>query len=568
MPFSEEARPARVMLVGFDGATLELIHAWAEAGLLPTFQRLMAQGAHGPLRSTMPPVTPAAWSTLATGMNPGKHGLFDFYARRKGSYETEVVNASHRRGASLWRLLSQAGKRVMVFNVPATYPPERVNGLMVSGLLTPADAADADWPPGLLQALKGAVPDFSFYPPGIFSRGQDEAFLDEILAWDRRTLQATEFLLARQPCDFCFSVFIGIDIASHFLWRAMATQGASAPADEPRLRQRLAGAIQEVYCQADAILARLLELAGEGAQVIVVSDHGFGPLDRYMHINSWLQKRGYLKFKRTPLGLAKILAYNLGITPLSVLEWTRRLGLGGQVQQTASQRNAWLKSVVKLVFLSLADVDWSRTTAYSAGYGGPIFVNLKGREPQGIVEPGAGYEALLERLIADLRALRHPETGEPFVGEIYRPGDLYHGPYAHLAPDLLFLPRDWRDQAYGVHDFASNRWLEPSPDRSGTHRMEGIFFMHGPGVHPGAVVEGSSLEDVAPTVLALMGVPIPKNMDGRVLSEALSQERLAGLSITYGEAEEALAGASQASEMSEQDERLIRDRLDALGYGG
>src|SRR5690606_29405849 len=163
----------------------------------------------------------------------------------------------------------------------------------------------------------------------------------------------------------------------------------------------------------------------------------------------------------------------------------RTLRMGGKVQQTASRRNEWLMSMVKQTFLSLADIDWSPTTAYSAGYGAPIFVNLKGRQPQGIVEPGAEYEERIERLIADLRQVRDPATGEPYFGEIYRPHDLYTGPFLEQAPDLLPLPRDWRNQGYGVHDFASNRWLEPSSDRSGTHRMDGILFLSGPGITPG-----------------------------------------------------------------------------------
>ena len=560
------ARSRRVIIIGIDGATFDLISPWVEAGLLPTFKRLMAQGAWGSLQSTMPPVTPAAWSSLATGMNQGKHGLFDFFGRKPGTYETYLVNATHRHGAALWQLLSEAQRRVIVFNVPATYPPERVNGLMVSGLLTPNQATDAAWPAELLTALKQAVPDFSFYPPGIFSQGHEAEFVQEVLNWDKMTLQATEFLVKQQAWDFLFPVFIGVDILSHFMWRQMVTADQS-PSKVSTASPTAANAIQSVYRQVDSTLARLLELAGEETYVMLVSDHGFGPLDYYMHINAWLVQRGYLKFKRTPAVQLKYLAYRLGITPLRILELLRKLRLGGQVQQTASERNAWLKSLVKQVFLSLADVDWSRTTAYSTGYGGPIFVNVKGREPQGIVEPGAQYESVLKQITADLWALRHPKTGERFVGEVYRPHDLYSGPYTDLAADLSFVPRDWSNQGYGVHDFASNRWLEPSPDRSGTHRMNGILLLHGPGIRPNYHVTGASLWDVAPTVLALMGVPIPRAMDGQVLSAALEEDLVSQLAVTYSDAVTASA-ALTTPEMSPEDEQMIRDRLEALGYGG
>ncbi len=562
------SRPRRVMVIGFDGATLELIEPWAAAGILPAFKRLMERGAWGPLQSTMPPVTPAAWSSLATGTQQGKHGLFDFYARRPGSYETNVVNAANRHGATLWGLLGEAGYRTTVFNVPASYPPDRVNGVMISGLLTPTQATDAAWPPEVLQELKQAVPGFSFYPPGIFSEGQEAAFVQQVLDWDKMTLQATEFLMTRQPWDFLFTVFIGVDIMSHFMWRHMVTRGASAPTDDPATRETLANAIQAVYRQADAILSTLLEMAGDDTYVAVVSDHGFGPLDYYMHVNAWLVERGYLKFKRTPAVMLKYLAYRLGVTPLFILNLMRRLRLGGKVQETVSTRNDWAKAMVKKAFLSLADIDWSRTTIYATGYGAGLFVNLKGREPQGIVEPGAQCEALLQRLTADLRELRHPETKEPLVGEVYRRSDLYSGPYAELAPDLMFVPRDWRNQPYGVHDFASSRWLEPTPDRTGTHRMNGILFLTGPGILPGARVEGASLWDLAPTILALMKTPIPKNMDGQVLSAALAEELRSQLTVTYRDVAEESQQAGAAPVLGEDEEQVIRDRLEALGYFG
>jgi predicted AlkP superfamily phosphohydrolase/phosphomutase len=562
------------MIIGFDGATFDLIQPWAEAGLLPTFKRLMDRGAWGPLKSTMPPVTPSAWSSMATGLNLGKHGVFDFFARKPDSYETYLVNATHRRGTPLWTLLSRAGRRVTVFNVPATYPPDPVNGAMVSGLLTPNDATDAAQPHDLLAELKQAVPGFSFYPPGIFSPGQERAFIQSVLDWDQMTLQATEFMMDRQPWDFLFTVFIGIDIVSHFMWQHMVTQGASAPTtDDPthhgsRGPHVLGGAIQSVYRQADAILARLLEKAGQDVWVMVVSDHGFGPLDYYMHLNAWLVERGYLRFKRTPFVLLKTLAYRLGLTPLRILELVRKLGLGTQVQEAASDRNAWIRSLVGQAFLSLADVDWSRTTAYSAGFGGPIFLNLKGRQPQGIVEPGAESEALLQQLTADLRTLLHPVTGEPIVGEFFRPADLYWGPHTGQAPDLMPVPRDWRNQGYGLHDFASNRWLEPSPDRTGTHRMNGILLLQGPGIRPGLHLENAVLWDVAPTTLALMGVPIPKSVDGQVLDAALTEEMRARLTIVYQEEDQDHDDQTAGPVMSQSEEDAIRERLAALGYLG
>jgi predicted AlkP superfamily phosphohydrolase/phosphomutase len=556
------------MLIGFDGATLDLILPWAESGILPNFARLLSEGAYGPLRSTVPPVTPAAWSTLATGLNQGKHGVYDFFARREGSYETYVVNARDRHGATLWELLSRAGYRVTVFNVPATYPPDTVNGIMVSGLLTPEQARDASYPGELLSEIKTAIPNFSFYPPGIFSKGEEVAFVQSVLDWDQMTLRTTKFLMSRQPWDFLFTVFIGTDIISHFMWRNMLSGRGTTQTDDDPARGTLANAIQAVYRQADASLGELLELAGDDTFVMVVSDHGFGPLDYYMHLNAWLVNHGYLKFKSTPGVGLKYLAYRLGFTPLGILEMLRRLHLGGSVQQTASKHNSFLRSMVKRCFLSLEDVDWSRTTAYTRGYAGPIFVNLRGREPQGFVEPGAEFDRVLKKLEADLGALKHPVTGDPFVSGFVRRDELYSGPYVGLAPDFGFIPADPAVQAYGVHDFASNRWLEPTPDRTGTHRMDGIFFLRGPGVKAAARVDGAGLVDIAPTVLALMDVPLLKEMDGHVISTALRDEWLEAFAPTFVDQAGADTALSDSPVLSESDESIIRERLEALGYFG
>ena len=546
----------KVMVLGVDGATLDLILPWAEAGLLPTFARLMRQGSWGVLRSVVPPVTPTAWSSFLTGSNPGRHGLYDFVGRRRGSYDNWLANASYRSGASLWGLLSQAGRRVTVFNVPLTYPVEPVNGLFVSGLMTPADATDATWPPELLDDIRRAVPEFNFSPPGAFSPGEEARFVQAIADLNETTRQVARYLLTRQPWDFYMAVFMGTDIAGHFLWKAM-TDGRPP---------ELAGAIRDCYRQVDAALAGLIETAGPDVHLIVMSDHGFGSLDRYLHINAWLRERGYLKLKRTPVTWLKRAFYRLGLTPLAVYRALRRLGLGEQIRRAGRQRSTLVQKLLKRSFLSFADVDWSRTRLFSIGFAGPLYVNLKGREPQGIVAPGGEYEALLAQVTADLRALRDPASGEPLIGPIYRRQELYQGERADEAPDLVFLPRDMRDGTFGLMAFGSNRWLTPAADRTGTHRMEGVLFLTGPGIRQGVHLGESSILDIAPTVLALLGVPIPATMDGQVLEKAMTDELRASLDITYlAPAEEPLP-VGLPTDFERVEEERLREHLRGLGY--
>lgn len=551
------------MVIGLDGATLDLIGPWAEAGYLPTMRRLMARGAWGPLRTIIPPITPTAWSSFLTGKNPGKHGLYDFTGHRSDSYETYLVNASHREGPSLWHLLGQAGYRVVVNNVPITYPPEQVNGVMVSGLLTPAGATDASWPPELQQELHQAIPAFNFSPPGMHSPGQESAFVRSVLELNQTTLQVTQYLMQRQPWDFLVSIFMGTDIMSHFMWEHMETGATSAP--EPA-REELANAIRRCYQDVDAALAQLLEEVGDDTYVIVMSDHGFGSLDNYMSVNAWLAEQGYLKFKRSPVSLGRTLLYRVGFTPLNIYGLLIRLGLANVLRRTSRKHIGLVGRMIKKVFLSFDDVDWARTRAYSNGYAGPIFVNLKGRELQGTVLPGEEYEGLIATIVDDLQQLKEPGTDRPFVGDIYPGHSIYSGPYVDRAPDLVFFPRDWRHAGLGMVEFSSNRWLTASPDRSGHHRMDGILFLSGPGIRPSFPIQDASIMDIAPTVLALMGVPIPADMDGRVLEQAFTDDLRRQLTITY--TEHAVKGPKQrpAPAITAEDEELLRGRLRDLGY--
>jgi predicted AlkP superfamily phosphohydrolase/phosphomutase len=516
------------------------------------------------LRTVVPPITATAWSSFLTGMNPGKHGLYDFTARRADSYSTYLVNSSHRDGPSLWRLLSQAGHRVIVYNVPITYPPEQVNGLMVSGLLTPSGARDATWPPKLQQELERTIPGFDFSPPGMHSRGKELEFIRSVRDLNQTTLQATHYLMKRQPWDFLISVFMGTDIMSHFMWKHMETGGTSAPGP---IREVLANAIQDCYRDVDAALAELLQAVGEDTYVILMSDHGFGRMYGYISVNAWLADRGYLKFKPSFPARLRYAMHRLGMTPLNVYGLLLALGLG-DTMRNISRKNIGSGKDINRFFLSFSDVDWSRTRAYSNGYGGPIFVNLKGREPQGIVSPGNEYDAVLADIVADLERLEEPGTGLPFVGEIQLGSSIYSGPHLGRAPDLVFFPRDHRYAGLGMTEFPSKRWLTSSPDRSGHHRMDGILFMSGPGIRPGYKISGASIMDIAPTVLALMGVPIPELMDGRVLEAAMTFELVDQLAVIYDRGGKIGSEQRHRFEISDEEDQLLRERLRNLGYIG
>ncbi len=557
----------RVLVVGWDGATWDVARPMLEAGELPTLRRLVEAGASGSLRSVVHPYTAQAWTTMATGCNQGRHRIFDFWERECSRYRFRLLNASHRAVPSLWGWLSARGRRVVVVNVPQTYPPEPVAGVLISGRDTPGLGAAYTHPPELkaeLADLAGEpyviVPDDWLYT----RRGQPDRARDELFRELRVRFRVVRALLRREEWDLAWFVVSATDGAAHFFWKY---HDPAHPLHTPEGAAAYGDVVREVYRRADAELGRLLEELGEGVAVLVVSDHGEGPQTPLaVHLNLWLAQEGYLAFAQGRSGprravarvlrAAKRLAYdrlsfqNLTLVRRLFPDWVRR-ELG---QETF-----------------FAGIDWSR--AFSEEVRGNIWVNLKGRDPAGIVEPGAEYEALRDALIAGLSALRHPLTGEPLVRRVWRREELYTGPYVERFPDLvveadvpdIFRPReDYRGKdpvrVLSREELAALK-------TSGTHRMEGILVVHASGVRPGAWVQGAALQDLAPTILYLLGEPVPGHMDGRVLAELFEPSWLAASPVRR-EAGGPGAGGGPGVDYTEEESRQVEERLAGLGYLG
>jgi predicted AlkP superfamily phosphohydrolase/phosphomutase len=559
---SEDNTDPRILVIGLDSATLDLILPWVEEGALPTLAAVMRDGTWGRLESVIPPLTGTAWSSFLTGKNPGKHGIYDFIRRAPDTYYGAPVNASFRDGDSLWHLLSQAGKRVGVHAVPATYPPEPVNGLMVTGMLTPTDAADFTYPTDLAAELLQAVPGFTLAPEGTaHALGKEDLLVDALDRLTNMHMETLRFLMNRHEWDFFMTVFKEPDVAMHWLWRFVDPHHPWYVAEAPEaVRQGL----KRCYQRMDTSLAELIETAGDDTIVMVMSDHGSGPLEEYLHVNAWLLGEGFLQLRRDVSTRAKRLAYRVGLTPISLYKLTMALGRGPQMARTLRRRRAGAMSAIRRAFLSFGDVDWSRTQVYGLGNYGQLYVNLRGREPQGIVEPGMGYEKVVDRLVQRLHGLRHPRTGKSIPMRVYRRDEIYHGDRAEEGPDVVFLPEDMRTNGFGLYQFPSRSWLEPTFDRSGGHRMDGIIMLRGPGIQQGRELKGARLIDLAPTVLAAMGVAVPNDMDGQVLAQAFSEDFFRDRPIRY--VAPRLSRPREEVELSPEQEELVKERLRGLGY--
>ncbi len=558
----------RVLVIGLDGAPFPLLAEWAASGLMPTLAGLLARGVGGTMRSTMPPTSGPAWTSFATGMNPGRTGVYDFLYRRPGSYVFPPVNASMRSGRTLWRLLSDSGLKVGVVNVPISYPVEPVDGTFISGWMTPYFAKDYTWPPELAVEIESKVGDYRIYPSETFSERGRKSFFeasDELLELLTRT---SLYLMERDDWDFFMTVYFDVDRILHQLWHALddghpwrSRRGGATMAE-------LKAPVLRWFQRLDADIARVIAKAGDDVTVMLMSDHGMGRASRFVVLNNLLLELGYLRLDSDLPTRLKAFALRRGFSLRNVHRLVDSLGIA----KHAEYKNVYsFDSVLKRFFLSFHNVDWSRSRAYSFGrHYGSLFVNVKGREPRGCVEPGADYERTRDEIAAALLAWRDPELGRPLVSRAIRREEVWHGARFDEAPDLILLPEDDADIFYGLSDFGSSRIWDQTYRYSGMHRDNGMFVAAGPGVRrmrDGCAAPDAAIIDLAPTILYLLDREIPADMDGRVLEEVLEPGLLASRPQRCGEGgPDDGAGRGAAREYSSREEAEVMQRLRDLGY--
>lgn len=547
----------KTLVIGLDGATFDLIHPFISKGFLPNLKRMMEQGAWSELTSTVPPVTASAWTSFMTGKNPGGHGLYDFMRRRTNSYDLSPVSSLDRDGKAVWEITGEADKKVIVMGVPVTYPPAPVNGLMVTGMLTPRGAKDFTYPPKLADEIKNAVGDYIVYSDEVYSKGRGEVFMHALHQSVKQRSQAAAYLMQKYEWDLSVVVFPETDTVCHGMWWAYDVTHHQHNRDDAK---KFHDSILEIYQHIDSCLGELVSTLPPNIQIFVMSDHGHGPLKNFLYVNNFLKEKGYLKIKGDAKSQFKNLSFKLGVTPRTVYGMLLSLGLG-KMRRTLDKRRGG-RGLLKRFFLSLNDVDWDRTKAYSVGYIGEVHINLKGREPNGIVQRGEEYEQLREQLMRDLREMRLPD-GSILVEQIWKKEEIYSGAHLDEAPDILFLPKNLETISFGDFEFGSNKVIEPSYGVSSSHRMNGILIANGPTIQNDAQVRSPSLIDLAPTILYALGLPVPRDMDGRVLQEIFRGEH----DVVFGGTSARLSSApSEAQGYSDDEEMEVVDRLKDLGY--
>jgi len=550
-----------LLILGLDGATWDLLDPWMAHGDLPQLAALRRRGVWGPLASTMPPATLPSWTTFMTGVNPGKHGIFDFTRRELGTYDVRFVNSTFRKAPSVWRLLSDVGKRVCVLGLPGTYPPERVNGCMVSGFDTPVTTrADASfvWPPALapLMAELGGFP-FADFQEFRVSRPWYRTAADRLLRGIEIKTRLALRLLRRESWD-CFMLLFGeSDTASHHFWKY---HDPGSPRFDQEGASEFGGTLRQIYRALDTAVGELLS-AVPAADVLVASDHGFGGTGaKAIYLNRWLEglhmQRSDRRETRTSAAAAvKRLA--LRHVPAHWQARAFRIN-GGRWASRLESRSRF------------AGIDWKATRAFSEelNYFPSLWVNLKGREPEGQVER-TDYDRVCDDLCAAAANLRDPVHGGAVVRRAWRREELYAGPWVQYAPDIVLelqldrgysyscLPsRDARDTAVRVLDPVELTGGKLS-GMSGSHRALGVFILADKNALSSRRLDGVRMADMAPTILSRCGVSAPSEFDGITIQTVVGTNRPLKFSgadppgeSTYGDAEEGEIAA----------------RLSAMGY--
>jgi predicted AlkP superfamily phosphohydrolase/phosphomutase len=551
----------KLLIVGLDGGSFAYLDPLMEQGVMPNLSRLGGAGCRGTLLSTLPPFTVPAWTSFQTGKNPGKHGVVSFFKQDASAYRCQskgqLVDSRDIPGETLWDMLGAAGLSVGMVNVPMTYPPRPVRGYCVAGMLTPPGAQDFTYPSGLRDRLDGYQIDLEELRTGDRLSGEaslnQRQYLAKVYDMTRRRAETCLRLLHDDPPDVFMTVFTGTDRLAHEFWPTIT---AGCPLDDP-----LGPPLRAYFSDLDAFIGQLISAAGKEVQVIVMSDHGFGPAPRRRFApNRWLLARGLLRTKDETA--SRGLRSRLG----TVAPRLRRV-------RAALRRllpDRWLDQARRAIYEDIAaGVDWDRTQAFFTplyGSVGGISLNVAGQRPHGIVQAGEASDALSEEIVSALGEVVDPSTGKCIVQRVGRREDLYHGPKLDNFPEVVFV----LDPAYNAHGTLLGDDVvgaTPYRPRKGEHRPEGILLMRGPKMRRGKQLAPARIEDVLPTILYALGLEIPDDVDGRVLTEAYDQAFRVAQPIQTRPPRD-VTPLREETVLDATAEGAVVDRLRALGYLG
>jgi len=558
----ESLSDSRALVIGLDGVPFRLLEALFAYDAMPFLRAMLEQSYRAPLASTVPPMSATAWTTFATGVNPGRHGILHFVNLRPQQGEgtnaqwvfpncASLLDASQIPQPTLWQILTAAGKRQAIVNVPLTYPPYPVDGVMITGMLTPPSASVFTSPPELSEELRREgyeidldveEKDFDFDHHQLVSR------LRQV---QRKRTEVALRLLRQEAWDLFMLVYTGTDRAQHHCWKYLVP---GAPEYDSPDALALRPLLFQYFSELDQSLEQLVEAAGPQANVMVLSDHGFGPIhDRSVYTLSLMQALDLGEtVNRSLLGrFRRVAEGRLGLTPGQMRRWAQRvLPRQWAARIDARFRNAQLAA-------------GARGQAYVVAmhaYIGGIYIN-HAQFPE-----AGGLESFRRRLMGALEGLADPQTGQPLIERVHRREELYWGERMDECTDLIFYVKP----GYGLADGVGPQGQLVSPRRrhlkqQGVHREEGILILRVPEIRAGQG-QPQRLLDITATLLHLLDLPIPAQMDSQPILEALRPEALERRAPRQTNESLAADQPEGPVALSPKDQEQLMSRLRGLGY--
>lgn len=535
----------RLALIGLDGVSFGLLDTVTRAGAMPAMARLRGRSAQAVLHSTIPTYTPPAWVSISTGVNPGRHGIFGFLANTPQE-PPRVAHSGLIRATPMWRFLNEMGVRTGIFNVPMSYPPSAVDGFMIAGGLAagwtdpelPNFGSDQEAMRLVLEIAEGTYP-----LDTVVSYENDwrsSAVIPKIESVQRLRRKALGALLERFEPDMIYAVFEGPDRMMHVHYQYVVESSDWYGRPEASQVRELA---MRYFEELDRAIEELVAWVGPDGHVMVVSDHGCGPWEKTVNVNILLERWGYLELP-------------------SIGRLTSRGPIAGAGQRLA-------RRIVPRRLLHVAKarvtrgIKWGGSRAFASHVAEQgIHVNERGVLPQGFVDPGA-VPAIVQELSDRLTDLTDPVDGLPVTDRVYRREEVIEGPFASRAPHLFPI---CRDQRYELSDtVAAASPITDHRDRPwGYHHRDGIFIAAGPSVAQGFFEEPLHVVDVLPTMLHMVGLPVPSGLDGSV-ARSILEEAMAREPVMLSDAP-ANPETSEENPYTPEEEALIEESLRGLGY--
>jgi predicted AlkP superfamily phosphohydrolase/phosphomutase len=545
----------KTLVLSIDSGCWAYLDPLLAAGRMPNVSRLIESGVRGVLESTMPPITPVAFSSFITGTNPGKHGVFGWLVRQDSKSSSLPASAAVRQGMPFWHYLNRAGVRVGLLNIPVTYLSRPLDGFLVAGLPVPQSARDYTYPRSLLDQIKVRHGLYTVdVPLAILEQGPD-AYLAAWLAYEQRQTDIALELSDEYQVDVLALNYASLDRINHF-----------SPYPEH---------LEQILVNVDSQIGRFVERYPE-ANFILMSDHGSRRIKSAFLLGKWLAQQGYAVYGEKSLDIPScetnwaLVRYFQAIRMNGAVERVVRNLLAGVLSVTPAvlRRPVWRAMYRRLPqaldYRFVERLDWNRTRVYTASTSGGLRIN---RRQQGW---GRGtisereYDSLRDALVRDLLAVKDPLTGKAVFSCVYRREELYQGPALPQAPDVV--ADHYNSTCDLVVDSDPGRFCFVNRlNRFGDHIRDGIFVLSGPDFNADNNTDHRmSIVNLPALLLHLYGVPIPEDFDGQVPEVFLRAGFREGNPVRFGVATESEAEGSQ--DLSEDEIAKLEDHLRALGY--